>query len=1037
MNKLLLIGMVMVLLVVTGCSEEEGESYEIVGNSVMVNDSNVYMLITPHTIKHSDWVELEFESKLFSGDIDVAFGFDTDAVRPTRVQRWNPHEEDTTHTYTCDYDFSYNATHFWCFNEEVNGTTQIFDHDYDGGNIPTQTAWWNTTETVDWSDFSGAFNSVEFDFDDKDTWHYIAGQHVNAEQEYKIRYFLEVEAGGSPTQYKYDVALKPSSESIEQAINNDHFYFIDPWADTPTLNTNIIAYYSFEDVGGFNYTDLTGNGNNLSAYVPADIANATGKIGSAFTYPSNPTYLTGWLYQEKRINLGNDFTVITWMNNTETQTTYFLGNETDGAFDGFGLGCINSGVETNNRLIMNANTGESWITEKGFCDEDDGSGNAEYIFIAVTYNTTTATAYFGNASGLHNETNSTLTWNIDPITFGIGNSNVGSWNLGGALDETAMWNRSLSGAEITALWNNGDGLEYTSSATQHINIIDLDLSPSSANVSIGSINCSANVTTLSGLNYNASMNWSNSSYSEVTEFKDKVNGTSISANITIDFVANDVWNCSIFASERDNVSINDTDSVAITISDTAPTVPNFFYPANNSVIIGNSLNLNCSNSTDLEDQTIYYEIYGNQTGSNYDLLSNNTGGNYTWGGLTTGLTYDWQCRAWAGNYQTSDFTGNNSFSVFNLTNCTSETGEFNFYMKDETNSTALTSTFEATFEVTIGDFGGNYTFDLAGYNNYSICLEEGSMWINESMIEYSAESFDPRQYYMFNTNITNGSQTNISLYLLEIILGTGTTFLVEDQSGNPLEGYYIYIDRYDVGTNTYRTVAMVKTDENGEDYVYLRHNDAWYRFTVYYEGEMQFRSERKKISSTTQTIEIGEDTWSYYQDQFEDVLYDLSFDNTTKKYTTIFSTTSGVARNVCMRVTEHRSGGYLYEEFDQCVSSASGSLSHTISNNASSYFAEAYVSINPQHALVSLWYDPDASFIWGTFGVILVIILIAGMVMIGASVGEMGVGISLILVPVILISARVMGLITIGQGAIMAVGTLVAFIIVKMKGFAR
>jgi len=80
LDKRILFGLFGLLILIAGCSE--GQDYEIVGNSVMINDSNLYLKATPHTLSSSGWVETELESKAYSGEIDFAFGFDTETLKP-------------------------------------------------------------------------------------------------------------------------------------------------------------------------------------------------------------------------------------------------------------------------------------------------------------------------------------------------------------------------------------------------------------------------------------------------------------------------------------------------------------------------------------------------------------------------------------------------------------------------------------------------------------------------------------------------------------------------------------------------------------------------------------------------------------------------------------------------------------------------------------------------------------------------------------------------------------------------------------------
>ena len=190
-KRFILIGL-LTLVFIAGCStSEEGVDYTIDGDSVYVDDSNIYLRATPHTISYSDWVEVEFESKIFGGEVDFAFGFNTDEIKPKKVERWNPHDE--VKEYTCDHEFIYttNPNYFWCYyTQQANGTSPdinvtVFEHSFLSGNLQEQTALWN--ETYNWTNFNDAFDSIDYEFDGKNKWWYIKAQQINAGQTYKIR----------------------------------------------------------------------------------------------------------------------------------------------------------------------------------------------------------------------------------------------------------------------------------------------------------------------------------------------------------------------------------------------------------------------------------------------------------------------------------------------------------------------------------------------------------------------------------------------------------------------------------------------------------------------------------------------------------------------------------------------------------------------------------------------------------------------------------------------------------------------------------
>ena len=1127
MDKRLLIIGILSLILISGCSDD-GDNYEIVGDSVMVNDSNIYMLITPHTIQHSDWVELEFESKIFSGDVDVVFGFDTDGVIPTKVQYYNPHEEDTTHTYTCDYDFTYNATHFWCFNEQQNGTTQIFEHDYDGGNITTQTAWWNTTDIVNWTDLSGSFNSVQFDFDGKDTWYYMSGQNINVGQDYKIRYYLEVDYLANPTTYKYDVALKPSSETIEQAIQNNHFYFIDPWADTPSLNTNLVAYYSFDDgVGGAgtNLSDLSGGNRNLTEI--GTPARSVGKLNASWFYGDSDDDKLNMSPKMDLLFNDDAISIAFWFN----ASAGIGGNEYLAGMDSphFTVQCI--GAVNYFEVAMSGNRLNATNVSEGIYTTPCNTADAGWTFIATTYDATHLKLWIGNSTDL---------LNFSKVGSGVLGAVTSEFVIGdhldfndvsgihGSIDEFGLWNKTLSDGEISALWNSGVGLSYATTTTSSMSIDNLQIAPSLAYATTGDLNGSAFIYNDNGNNYNVTINWTNSTNFLTQDIQNaKANGTHSSFNLTgHSFTVGEVINLTMFAVEQNNESINLTSSITITILDTTPTwsvhpnnqtinhttnislqytctdpdgapyydilnftgnlltpltinstgyigydpnvtetgtydynvtcgqnnenisqvlnitilnniptIPNNLSPDDNWSIFGTAVNLTCANGTDIDEDLLYYEFWGNISTNNFDLLQNTTSATYNWTGLTSGLDYNWNCRAYD-TYNYSGFTTNRTIIPINFTDCVGDQNvALNFTYQNEDNGTALTETFKSNLQLENQDGDtSEVLFDLSTNTNHRICLDNDnqSITINTGMIEYVADSHDARNYYFWNATIQQNVTNNIILYSLQTDLASGISITVEDDSGVGLEERIVYVERYNVETNTYKLIAMGRTGDDGQDVIFLRGGttstgDAWYRFKVYYEGELLLTTLPQKIIQSTVTLRIGLEDYLEHVENIEDVGHTLTYNETTRAITATFSTASGLPRNVCLQVVEERPGAYIYNKYDECLNTASGVLTYTHDDTDFTYHAYVYSSASAKELLEVLNIQ-NITDNFGTTGVfisaLLVIILI--------TIGTFSPVAAVIFGTLGIIGANAIGILTVGQSTIISIVALALIIIIRI-----
>ena len=281
--------------------------YIISGDTVYVDNENVYISTTPHTICGEGWVTSKLMAKNYTGLIDVAYGFNTSLGYPTAAELYDPHpmsyttqhrawfynvssvvntptaqidygNEYNTHRYTITYQkcIAYSDEMDCIGWEDVTAVVSFDSHDTDGTNY---TAYWHTEQTriEDWKDISNRFKSVDYEYDGKNKWWYVTDIPVTAGKTYTVRTYIEVKDGFDG---KYDIAVKPSSETIPVAIANGHFYILDPWAEvselefidpTPanestiyvnhtTINVSIatsdLTYFTF-NFNGTNYTYTT------------------------------------------------------------------------------------------------------------------------------------------------------------------------------------------------------------------------------------------------------------------------------------------------------------------------------------------------------------------------------------------------------------------------------------------------------------------------------------------------------------------------------------------------------------------------------------------------------------------------------------------------------------------------------------------------------------------------------------------------------------------------------------------------------------
>lgn len=194
-----------------------GGDFEIIGDAVVVNDSRTYLSAEPHTIASSGWVEFTLISKQYSGDIDVVWGFNQTVSRPKNPQIW------ANYTHTLWRWIEVEKTYFNETTLEFVNYTRYEKEYYD-------------STFYDWKDINLDFTKKTKDAKGMDTWYILKKVSVEKGKVYKLRCWVEIPfAGNDIIQGKYAWGVKLSSDTIQEAIDNDRFYFIDPWYNSAWL----------------------------------------------------------------------------------------------------------------------------------------------------------------------------------------------------------------------------------------------------------------------------------------------------------------------------------------------------------------------------------------------------------------------------------------------------------------------------------------------------------------------------------------------------------------------------------------------------------------------------------------------------------------------------------------------------------------------------------------------------------------------------------------------------------------------------------
>ena len=217
------------------------------------------------------------------------------------------------------------------------------------------------------------------------------------------------------------------------------------------LATNLVSYWELEEASGTRVdshgsNDLTDNNT---------VGSATGIQGDgANIVRANTEYLsiTDAAQTGLDFGTGQDFTLQFWYKPSSVVPFYaILKGDTAGVW--YSLG---GGLATGQFSFL-VDDGSTIRTISG------GSHSAGNWYHVVGVREGTTLTLYVNNSVIGTDTNAAVdndVSNSDPFYIGTFSAGNNTRTPDGVIDEVAVWSRALSAAEVTSLFNSGDGLPY-------------------------------------------------------------------------------------------------------------------------------------------------------------------------------------------------------------------------------------------------------------------------------------------------------------------------------------------------------------------------------------------------------------------------------------------------------------------------------------------------------------------------------------------------------------------------------------------------
>jgi hypothetical protein len=619
--------------------------------------------------------------------------------------------------------------------------------------------------------------------------------------------------------------------------------------------------------------------------------------------------------------------------------------------------------------------------------------DGNYHMVTIISNTTKKSVYIDGVLSGSSTCSDVGISNAYPFTIGAYYFSECANYLNGFIDEWSYYVTELNQVQIDALYNSGYGISYPygPGATTYLYITAQD---------------SWNGTIISS--FNANISWSNGT----TTSHASSEGNIYLSNLTNGYTAYNItfWNATnYFNSVNTSVTlINATNNTLVGYLHQAELCLNATSKVSGNYIVANNFTINgvtrtsCFNistathnvqaqktnwysknqsftiaalsnttrtienmSSSLANITVYYSNGTKISSWNISITSNDypawpaengsaSSGSYNFSGINgtyTAIVND------AVGTETFAFTlnayaQNISFYHFGIDNCTAyHVPTMNFTIWNEETAALLNnSALDIYLEITSSYYPGNktYNFSFSTGNYYALCVPNNTIigWTAYAQAEYSnLPNYAAKNYYLINYNLSNTS-ANIDLYLA---YNTSQLKLqVRDYTDQGISNAYVKVLSYDLGTNSYKTTEIVKSDSSGDAYAEIIPNTQWYAFIVEYNGRIYLQTLPTKITLSTLTLRI-----SLTSDYFTNyniaagISHLLFYNNATSTFSFTYDDPTGNVQQGCLQVTERNAFRDTVLN-TTCMNSSASTILISIAGSAGNYtyIGSSYVMIN-------------------------------------------------------------------------------------------
>ncbi len=370
-----------------------------------------------------------------------------------------------------------------------------------------------------------------------------------------------------------------------------------------------------------------------------------------------------------------------------------------------------------------------------------------------------------------------------------------------------------------------------------------------------------------------------------------------------------------------------------------------------------------------------------------------------------------------------------------ITECASGNITFNVTKWKEENKAKTNGSLEATFTI----LGINYTYDIEDHHQDLFCLTPGYSQVPvDAIFEYTNDTNVVRTYYLNNATASNETQ-DIYLFLLETTNSTSVVINVIDENYNNMEDVFAKMQRYYVGTNTWETVEIGKTDTLGKAVLHVVVEDVFYKFIFEDKwGNVLDSTEPMKFvclptyEECKYTFQIAGDNINPFEPVagLPGVSYNLEWDNDTSVVRFTWTDSTGTTQRGRLLVVKGHVTNESETICDTVLVANAGTISCDLSGENGTFYYYSYIHRSPGKLMgwgsISITALADMFGLEGVFWAVLIIITLF-------MIGIWNPVVAIIMGTVAFTFLTILGVLNIGISAVAYVVILAVLIIWRMR----